>query len=101
MAKKKKAAKRPGRSDADRRVNQADRLARVLKVLELIQGHGRWDSSALAAELGCSGRTVHRYLDVLKYAGIPYWYDREQRCYRVRPDFKFPSMNLSEDELLG
>ena len=99
----KKTATRPNsaKPDADRRVRQADRLARVMRVLELIQGHGRWDAGALARELECSERTIHRYLDVLKYAGILYWFDAETRCYRVRPDFKFPALNLTEDELLG
>ncbi|NLY00631.1 MAG: WYL domain-containing protein [Rhodopirellula sp.] len=99
MAKKKQPkALRP---DADRRVRQADRLARVLKVLELIQGNARWDAAALSVELGCSERTVRRYLDVLEFAGIPFWFDRERRCYRVRHDFKFPVLNLTEEELVS
>ncbi len=98
MARKQPATKR---TDADRRIRQADRLGRVLKILELIQGNGRWDASNLAVELECSERTIHRYLDVLKYAGVPYWFDKEQSCYRVRPGFRFPVLNLNEDELLG
>ena len=98
---RKQSTPKPTRTDADRRVRQADRLGRVLRILELIQGHGRWDASNLAAELECSARTVHRYLDVLKYAGVPFWFDKEQSCYRVRPDFRFPALNLNEDELLG
>ncbi len=87
--------------DADRRVRQADRLAKVLRILEFIQGNGRWNAANLAAELECTERTVHRYLDVLKYAGIPFWFDKQQGCYRVRPEFRFPTLNLNEDELLG
>lgn len=98
---RKQSTTAPTRTDADRRVRQADRLGRVLRILELIQGHGRWDASNLAAELECHERTVHRYLDVLKYAGVPFWFDQQQGCYRVRPDFRFPALNLSEDELLG
>ena len=93
--------KAKARSDADRRVRQADRLARVLRILELIQSRGRWNAAALAAELECAERTVHRDLKVLQYAGVPYWFDRDQNCYRVRPDFKFPALNLSEQELIG
>lgn len=97
----KKSAPSKARRDADRRIRQADRLAKVLRILELIQGNDRWNAANLAAELECTERTVHRYLDVLKYAGIPFWFDKQQRCYRVRPEFRFPTMNLNEDELLG
>src|SRR3972149_1331960 len=93
--------RRSASSDADRRGRQADRLARVLKVLELIQGHGRWSPAALAKELDCSERTIHRYLEVLAYAGVPYSFDRAEGAYRVRADFRFPVLNLNEDELLG
>lgn len=91
----------PQRSDADRRLRQADRLARVLRLLELIQGRGRYNAPALAAEQECSVRTVHRDLEVLELAGVPWFFDRDQDCYRVRPDYRFPAFNLTDDELLG
>lgn len=89
------------RSDRDRRVRQADRLARVLRVLELIQGRGNWTTKAIADEIECSERTVYRDLDVLKFAGIPYHREGSQQFVRVRPDFKFPVMTLTESEALG
>lgn len=89
------------RSDADRRLRQADRLARVLRILRKLQGHGRYDVKALAAEEECSERTVFRVLDVLELAGIPVEFDHDHRCYSLRSDFRFPVLNLSEDELLG
>ena len=42
------------RPDRDRRVRQADRLARILRVLELIQSRGRWTTKAIADEIECS-----------------------------------------------
>ena len=101
MAKRKTTDPKSARPEAERRIRQADRLARILNVLQLIQGRGRWNAPALAAELECSERTVHRYLQVLEFAGIPYWFDRDDRSYRVRPGFRFPTLNLNEDELLG
>ena len=92
---------RKSRSEPERRIRQADRLSRVLKLLELLQSNGRWDTRSLAAELGCSERTIYRHLDVLNFAGVPFWFDREAGCYRVRPEFRFPVLNLNEDELLG
>jgi len=89
------------RSDADRRVRQADRLARALRVLQLIQRPGRWDAESLAREQECSVRTVYRDLAVLELAGVPWTFDKETSSYRVRPDFQFPVLNLTDDELLG
>lgn len=88
------------RSDADRRINQADRFAKILKLLELIQGNGRWNVVALAQEFECSEKTIYRYLGVLALAGIPYYFDRENQCYCLRSDYRFPALNLTDDELL-
>ena len=89
------------RSDADRRARQSVRLARVLRVLQLIQGSNCWKVQALAEDLECSERTVFRDLQVLTVAGVPWYFDEQQQCYRVRPDFRFPVLNLSEAEVLG
>jgi predicted DNA-binding transcriptional regulator YafY len=91
----------PQRPDRDRRVRQAERLANVLKILELIQSRGLWTTKALAEELECSERTVYRYLDVLKFAGVPYYREGPQQFVRVRPDYRFPILTLTEDEALG
>lgn len=91
----------PMRPDRDRRVRQHERMARVLKVLELIQSRGRWNAKAIADELDCSERTVYRDLDVLEFAGVPWHYDEADQCYRVRPDYRFPVFGLTEEEALG
>jgi predicted DNA-binding transcriptional regulator YafY len=88
-------------SDADRRLRQADRLARVLRVLQLIQGRGCYDAAAIARELEVSERTVYRDLAVLELAGVPWLFDKTRQGYTVRPDFQFPTLNLTEDEILG
>lgn len=89
------------RPDRDRRVRQADRLARILRVLELIQSRGRWTTKAIADEIECSERTIYRDLDVLRFAGIPYYREGDQQFVRVRPDFRFPAISLTDDEVLG
>jgi predicted DNA-binding transcriptional regulator YafY len=89
------------RSEKDRRLRQADRLARALHLLELIQGGGRFDAPALAAEQECSVRTVFRDLKVLELAGVPWYFEGKTGGYRVRPDFRFPVLNLTDEELLG
>lgn len=81
------------RTDADRRVRQCERLGRLLRVLHLIMGRGRWDVNTLAAELECSKRTVYRLLQTLSLAGVPWYFDESCRAYRVRPGFKFTGLD--------
>ena len=91
----------PKRPEEDRRARQAARMANIMKIQELLLGRGKWNVRSLAAELECAEKTVHRYLGVLEMAGVPYYYDSHEKCYRVRPGFKFPVVNLTPDELLG
>lgn len=88
-------------SDADRRLRQADRLSRILRVLQLLQSRGHWNAATIAEALEVSKRTVHRDLTVLELAGIPWAYDADRKCYQLRSDFRFPTLNLTDDELLG
>jgi predicted DNA-binding transcriptional regulator YafY len=94
-------AKRPQRSEAERRLRQADRLARILRLLQLLSGKGHWNSRALAQEQECSERTIFRDLNVLELAGVPWFFDPERRGYSVRSDFRFPVLNLTDEELMG
>lgn len=89
------------RPDRVRRTRQADRMGRILKVLRLIQSRGRWNHQAIAEEVGCTVRTVYRDLKALEYAGVPYYFDNVYQCCRVRPDYQFPVVGLTEEEALG
>lgn len=80
------------RTDAERRLRQCERLSHLLRTLHLIMGRGRWDASGLAEELECSRRTVYRLLQTLSMAGVPWYFDKSCRAYRVRPGFKFPGL---------
>lgn len=92
---------RPARPDRDRRVRQNARMARVLRVLNLIQSRGRWTLQAIAAELDCSDRTIRRDLEVLEFAGVPWFKEPTDQTVHVRPDYRFPVPALTDDELLG
>jgi predicted DNA-binding transcriptional regulator YafY len=89
------------RPDRDRRLRQADRLGRILNVLRLIQGRGKWNAKSIASELEVTERTVYRDLQALEFAGVPWFYDAEEQSYRVRADYRFPVPNLTDDELIG
>lgn len=91
-------AKKPTRTDADRRVRQCERLGRLLRLLQLIMSKGRWDADGLAAELECSRRTVYRFLQTLSLAGVPWYFDDTCRAYRVRPGFRFPELDAKGEQ---
>jgi predicted DNA-binding transcriptional regulator YafY len=91
----------PRRPDSDRRLRQAGRFARILRVLEMIQGRARYGVKEMAAELEVSERTIFRDLNVLELAGVPWFHDQDDQRYRVRPGYNFPVMNLGDDELIG
>jgi predicted DNA-binding transcriptional regulator YafY len=113
MAKKKPVATKPTgprapkphpvstRPEAQRRLRQADRLARILRLLQLIQRRGQRDAEAIARELECSVRTVYRDLTVLELAGVPWMFDKDTGGYRVRADYQFPVLQLTNEELIG
>ncbi len=83
------------RTDAERRVRQSDRLARVLRVLQLIQGTGPWTARGIAKELECSERTVYRDLQTLSAAGVPWFFDEYGQSYRIREGYKGPFSHFS------
>lgn len=83
------------RTDAERRARQCERLSRVLRVLRLIMGSGRWDAVALARELECSRRTIDRDPQTLSMAGVPWYYDEQAQAIRVRPGFRFPGLEAA------
>lgn len=87
-------------SDADARVRQADRTSKMIRIMQHIQGNGRWDAQALAQEFDCSKRTIERYITTLEFAGVPIYHDKSDKCYRLRFDFQFPVLNLSINETL-
>lgn len=91
----------PRRPDSDRRLRQASRFSRILRVLELIQGRAGYGVKEMASELECSERTIFRDLNVLELAGIPWFFDEDQQRYRVRPGYNFPSINLDDEDLIG
>jgi predicted DNA-binding transcriptional regulator YafY len=83
------------RSDADRRVRQCERFARLLRLTRLLLGHGRWGPEDLAKEIGCSPRTIYRDIQTLGMAGIPIHFDKGCQAYRVPDGFTFPGIEIA------
>jgi predicted DNA-binding transcriptional regulator YafY len=81
------------RPDAERRVRQCAKFARLIRLARLVLGNGRWGPEDLAKELECSTRTVFRDIDTLVAAGIPVWFDKGNQAYCVRPGFRFSKLD--------
>lgn len=92
---------RPKPIESERRLRHNFRLARLLRFLELVSGPGQWNPKALMRELEISERTLHRLRETLELAGVPLYFSKDENAYRVRTDYRFPPINLTEDEAIG
>ena len=82
----------------------ADRakVARLIRMLTLVQGrHGPagWTQPALADELGVETRTVRKYADELRDAGIPL--RMTDRRYHIDRTFFLPPIDFTADEAMS
>jgi predicted DNA-binding transcriptional regulator YafY len=87
--------------ESERRLRHNFRLARLLGFLELVSGRGRWNPMSLMEELEVSERTIHRLRETLELAGVPLYFSKDENAYRVRPDYRFPPLHLTDDEAIG
>jgi predicted DNA-binding transcriptional regulator YafY len=79
------------------------RIARLLKLIALLKGPTGWNGRRLAEHFGTSRRNVQRDMSVLRMAGVPVFTDAdyaEGGAYRIRSDFFFPKVALTDQECL-
>lgn len=79
------------------------RLNRLLQIIAVLRGPSSYNAKRLAERYGCSRRNVYRDVAVLELAGVPIYYDPdygEGGGYRIRNDWWFPSVALSDRECL-
>lgn len=80
-------------------MNTPARLARCLKLLNLLQAGVGCNIEHLALELSVSKRTVHRDLKLLRMTGIPVSHDPTRRGYILRPMVGVKITATSDEEL--
>ncbi|MEV6606677.1 YafY family protein [Kutzneria sp. NPDC051319] len=77
-------------------------IARVLALLEILQGGGTRTVAELAARLEVDERTVRRYVDHLHDLDIPVRAIRGRHGgYRLAPGYRMPPLMLTDDEALA
>lgn len=87
------------RPDAERRVRQCAKFARLIRLARLVLGNGRWGPDDLAKELAYSTRTVYRDIDTLAAAGVPVWFDKSTQAYCAQPGFRFSGLDPTTVDL--
>jgi predicted DNA-binding transcriptional regulator YafY len=76
--------------------------ARLLDLLELLQGRRLITGGELADRLAIDRRTVRRYIAALQELGIPVEGQRGVGGgYRMRPGFRLPPLMLTEDDAVA
>jgi predicted DNA-binding transcriptional regulator YafY len=89
------------RADADRRLRQSVRFARIMRLLEHLLSRFSHDTGSLARELEVCRRTIQRDIEVLRLAGVPVDYDSAEHRYVLGNDYRFAIAGLTDEEVLG
>lgn len=79
------------------------RLNRLIQLIALLKGPTSYNARRLAERYGCSQRNVYRDIAVLELAGVPVFHDPDYGDgggYRIRSDWWFPSVALTDRECL-
>lgn len=77
------------------------RIVRLIELIGLLQSGLGHNASQLAQECGVSRRTVFRYLEVLRDAGVPLIYDEQRQSYRLAASFVLPPTSFTPEEALA
>ncbi len=77
------------------------KISKLLQIMTMLLTGQNYSVNDLAKTLNVSKRTVFRYLDDLRDAGIPCYYDNRNHSYRIDSEFFMPVPNLTEQEALS
>lgn len=72
---------------------------RLISLIFLLQSRASWKAADLAAELGVSRRTVHRYMTMLEELGIPIYSERgPYGGFALMRGYKLPPLIFTAEE---
>jgi predicted DNA-binding transcriptional regulator YafY len=77
------------------------KMARLLRLVLLMQQDEAGGAKELADKLGVVERTLYRDLNILESLGIPCYHDPDSGRYRIRKDFFLPPLQLTSSEVLA
>lgn len=77
------------------------KVSSLVEILRKIDGGEQITVHSIMNDLELSERTVHRYLDELRIAGYPIFYDRSKESYRFNNGYCLKKPNLSLEESLA
>jgi predicted DNA-binding transcriptional regulator YafY len=76
-------------------------ITRLIKLLKMLQFGVVQNRSGLAKSFGVDRRTISRYFDTLRKAGVPVKYDRKARGYYLPGASYLPPTDFTADEALS
>ncbi len=76
-----------------------NRLFRIIKIMMLLNDpYGNWDANKFADYFNISVRTFHRDKKMMEELGIPIYYNKHLKEYKILDNFRFKSPNLDQKE---
>ncbi|RCW49884.1 MULTISPECIES: YafY family protein [unclassified Halanaerobium] len=80
-------------------MTETNRVFRIIKMIMLLrQPYGRWDVNKITETFDISARTFHRDKKIMEELGIPIYYDRHLKEYKILETFRLESPNLNKEE---
>jgi predicted DNA-binding transcriptional regulator YafY len=80
---------------------KSDRLARIIRLLAILQGGRCHNAQNLADACGVVKRTIFRDLDTLREAEVPLVYDEESQLYSIPSQFFLTPTQFTAEEALA
>jgi predicted DNA-binding transcriptional regulator YafY len=77
------------------------RVQRAIQILRTLQSGQVWSAAELAAQFGCSTRTIFRDLQLLRECNIPIDSPRGERGFRLSHDFFWQPVRPNLDEMIA
>ena len=77
----------------------SEKIANIIKILNLIDSGQIVTPSSLAEELAVSKKTIFRYIRTIEFSGIPIFYDRKKKSYAFTENFSLKKIFLEPDEI--